>query len=204
MSEKVTVYVDPDDDPENPAQQDSNWRHYSFSSRHYNYKHPERLGLSLERDEDGLPVVEDEELKQKLGEGLAFFLSYYEHGACAWSLLDQGPKCQFDSTRIAGLLVWENDPEDLGAKTYEDRAKDAAGFLETYTKWCNGWVYGYRLEDPTGVLEESGCSGFYDLDEMFREIKRAVGDREVAFTGRAEDMVRYHWPPKGGDNDSTL
>mgnify|MGYP001604435674 FL=1 len=189
----VTVFIEPDDDPESPSEWDG-WKPYSFNSRHSNYKHPDQLDLGS-LGEDGKPIVRNPGLRRKLEVGLAFFLSYYEHGSCVWALLDQAPKCRWDGTRIAGLLVWDQKPKDMGAKTYEARAKDAAAFLDTYTKWCNGWVYGYRVEDPEEKID-AGCWGFYDLDQMFAEIKEAVGDREVVFAGQAGDMAQYHWPPK--------
>lgn len=191
---KVQVDIEPDEDAENPADE-GGWKPYSFSSRHRAYQHPTKLGLSTELGEDGLPVVEDDELKQKLEDGRAFLLSYFEHGSCQWSLLDQGPKCRFDSVRIGGLLVWEGDENDLG-KTRDERAKSAEAFLGVYTQWCNGQVYGYSITDPTEAIQEAGCWGFFDMDQMFREIKDIVGDREVSFGGRLGELAQYHWPPK--------
>lgn len=197
--EPITVTVEPDDSPENPSDWDG-WKPFSFSSQHLNHTDPEKLGLSLNQGPDGIPIIRNPGLRRKLDVGLAFWLSYYEHGSCVWALLDQAPKCRFDGTRIAGLLVWGQPPKDMGAKTYEARAKDAAAFLDTYTKWCNGWVYGYSIDDPEGKVD-GGCWGFYGLEEMFREIKELVGDREVVFKGQASDLAQYHWPPKEAANE---
>ncbi len=197
----ITVNIEPDDSPEDPSEW-AGWRMYSFSDRHGSYKDPEKLGLSLSQGPDGIPIIQNPGLRQKLDVGLAFWLSYYEHGSCVWALLDQAPKCRFDGTRIAGLLIWSQKPEDMGAKTYETRTKDAEGFLKTYTNYCNGEVYGYRVDDPEGKIEDAGCWGFYELDHMFREIKETTGNREVVFGGRASDLAQYYWPlrkPKTGE-----
>lgn len=194
----VTITIEPDEDAENPCDWDG-WKVFSFNSRHRrSYAHPEKLGLSTALDDHGLPKITNPGLRRKVEVGLAHFLSYYEHGACMWSLLGGGPQCRWDSTRIAGLLVWGQPPGNMGNKTREAREKDAAAFIETYTSWCNGSVYGYSINDPEGEIENEGCWGFYDMDGMFREIKDLVNDREVVFKGRAADLAEYHWPPKDG------
>lgn len=167
------------------------WKLYSFSRRHNSFRDPESFDLGELKD--GLPVVRNPGLRTKLRVGLAFWLSYYEHGNCVWGLLNQVPSCPWDTVPIAGLLVWESKPEDIGAKSYEDRAKDAADFLKTYTAWSNGECYGYTVEDGEG-----GCGGFYgpDLAYMFDAIREDVGDREVKFVGEAADLADYYWGGK--------
>jgi len=182
---KLIVNLWHDDMPEDPNEMDG-WSAYSFSRRHGNYKNPEDIS---DEDEDGNGVP-DAELQKKLDAGLAFFLDYYEHGQCSWSLAGEGPQCQFDTTRMAGLIVWEQDEGDIGATTVEDRRKDAKAFIERFTLWCNGEVYGYTVEAVTkchacGADEEGcvdfdlpSCGGFYsdDLDYMVETIKESIGD----------------------------
>ena len=116
----IEVFVEPDDHPENPADW-SGWQTYSFCKRHMSYKDPKSLGLG-ELGADGLPKILNPGLRRKLEVGLAFFLSYYEHGNCIWGLIDQVPYCRFDSIRIAGLIIWKDSPGELGARTYAERA----------------------------------------------------------------------------------
>ena len=59
----------------------SNWRVYSFSTRHSNFKHPDKLGLGP-LGEDGNPIINDIKLKRKFKYGTAYFLSYFEHSSC--------------------------------------------------------------------------------------------------------------------------
>jgi len=184
----VTVNILPDYDAESPCDGDG-WTAYSFSRKHGNFKHPDELGF-----DEGRPT---EELQTKLKAGLAFILDYFEHGNCVWSLGGTGPQCRWDSVSGAGLLIWEGDPDDMGAKTFEDREKDAKGFIERFTEWCNGSVFGYSIDDPDEKIDDS-CFGFYDsdLDYMFSEIREAVGERKVVFAGTCRDMADYHWKEK--------
>ena len=187
----VTVYLD-SDEPQDPRDDDGNWTPYSFSPKHVQFQHPYKLGLSLDRDNDGIPKVKNPGLRRKLEVGLAFFLSYYEHGNCRWSLLGGGPTCAFDSVRVAGLLVWEHGPGDMGAKTYEDREKDAERFLESWTDWCNGHSISYRIEDENGDIVDS-CGGYYasDSDYMSHEIVATIKRDGLTVLDIKGDMHMY-------------
>lgn len=190
MPKIITLYHD--EFAESPAEfGDGCWKLYSFSHKHRSFEHPDKFFP------DGKPTLA---LRNKLRVGLAFVLDYYEHGQCCWSLASNGPSCRWDTARNAGLLVWEHSPSVMGAKTREDRAKDAEGFLETYTAWCNGEVYGYSIEEvvtlPCGHIEmrdvtDGSCFGFYgnDLDYMKSEIIACLdGDTEILIKGDAQDL----------------
>ena len=180
----LRVRIAHDDSPVCPMEDwGRQWKLYSFGRRHVHYKDPEALGLG-DLNEAGLPKVRNPGLRSKLRAGLAFFLSYYEHGRSQWSLLDTGPQCRFDSVRLAGLLVWEHPPDDMGAKTREKRAANAKQFLDTYNAWANGDVYGYDIEDPEGIVSDS-CWGYFgnDTEYMLECIQQAAGGRPVFFTG---------------------
>lgn len=129
----LIVRLEYDHDAECPA----DWKLYSFGRRHTNFVSPEKLGLGLELEADGLPKVFDKKLRTKLKNGLAHWLSYYEHGSCWWGRKDgpvpAGVEFRWDGRRVAGLLVWEHAPRELGSKTYEGRCADADRFLATYT-----------------------------------------------------------------------
>jgi len=163
-----TVEIWHDQDAPNPMDNDGSWKLYSFSTRHVNFKHPDEFrGIGFTR---------------KLQVGTAFLLSYYEHGNCVWSLRNEGPQCQWDSVRTAGILVWEESPSNMGAKTLEERAKDARAFLKDYTAYCNGECYGYTITDEQGEIINS-CGGYFDLDWIKEEIALYTAGQETKQVG---------------------
>lgn len=156
----LRVRIEPDQDAENPTSWCQEWRIVSFNSRHCNFEHPDNY----------MPVSIG--LRRKLEVGTAFFLSYYEHGLCRWSLSGEGSTCPWDSVGTAGIMLYDN-PGNMGAKDYEGRAKDARGFLETYTPWCNGDVWGYIIEDADGETLDS-CWGYCGMDDATEQAKAAA------------------------------
>lgn len=194
------VRLEYDRDAENPANYDGQWTIYSFGRRHCNYKDPDDFFESRKVDGRWVHVPKSIGLRRKLETGTAFLLSYYEHGACQWSLAGTGPQCQWDSVSFAGLLVWEHPVKDMGAKTYAEREKDAEQFLETYTNWCNGYVYGYIIEEevtlPCGHTETKdvdSCWGFFEPKHMAEEVRVNVEPgEEVKFIGEAAWLADYN------------
>jgi hypothetical protein len=193
---KLIVKIWHEDMAEDPCDMDG-WKVHSFGRRHYNHKEPDEVGFELNDDGDLVPGAE---LRAKLEAGFAFFLSYYEHGGCLWSLqneLPPGANCPWDSVRTAGLLVWEWDEADLSYPGLRDgevflkRRGDARRFIERYTYWCNGEVYGYTIDavrpcPSCGKDEEAedhdldliSCGGFYpnDLEWMVESMQNSIGD----------------------------
>jgi hypothetical protein len=206
-AKRLTVYIEHDSDCRAPDRDcDGQWKLYSFSSRHDHYGDPEKLGLTGEWGADDGPEFTDDEtgreLKRKLDVGLAFYLSYYEHGNCLWEITHEPRRkkgVEFDRVSLAGLLVWEHEDSDMGPTEKDAREKDAKGFLETFTAWCNGETYEYHAEDETGEeLEDVKCSGFYgsELDYMFSRIREELDkDAEVTFAGDHADLAEYHDKP---------
>jgi hypothetical protein len=188
-----TLKLEYDSDLSKPDEDyDGQWTLYSFSPRHTSFKHPNEFF-----NEKG-PISPG--LRQKLKSGLAWVLSYFEHGDSMWMLADgphpAGVEFQWDGTRFAGLLVWEHKASDMGAKTVEDRKKDAQSFLEIYNDWANGHGYYFAIEDENGKDVES-CGGFYDsnVKDMFKEyIRPAFKDKQVyvRVEGDAADLVHTH------------
>jgi len=172
------IRIEYDDDPPCPMDDDGQWTLHSFCSKHKHYKDPDTL-LRDPSGGEGLPLA----LRNKLKAGTAFFLSYFEHGLCKWGLagsMDNTPDFRWDGTSMAGLLVWEHPTSDMGAKTYADRQKDAAGFLREYTAWCNGEVYGYVIEDEDGDTLDScfGHVGSDGLEDQIAELFEQWGQLE--------------------------
>ena len=192
---KYKVEINTDTDPECPADFDSAWRLYSFCSRHYNFKHPDELRVEVSRNQVGR--VKDRKLRDKLANGLAHWLGYFEHGASCWFRTEAPPlgvEFQWDGVRYAGLLVWEHPAKDLGAKTYEDRAKDADVFLRNYTDWANGDGLYYSIEDEFGETVDS-CGGFFgsDYEYVLDRIAETVKGHEFTVSSEFihdDDAVR--------------
>jgi hypothetical protein len=91
----------------------------------------------------------------------------------------------------------------MGARTYEDRQKDAEGFLEVFNAWVNGEGYWYELERVTEceccgheVLEElDSCSGFIGSDHLFdhlRDVMGAYSGEDYEFAGECGWLEAYH------------
>ena len=207
---KLTIKIWHDDCPDDPSAEDG-WTLYSFSRRHGNYRDPESF-------------QDDMEFRAKLSNGLAFPLSYYEHGQCLWALVTElpvGTNCPWDSVGHAGFIVWEQDEENIGAKTVDDRKADARSMVDRFTQWSNGEVYGYTVEaakvcecckqdveltEEEADMDLPSCSGYYpgDIEGMVIDIKDRIGndwaDYEVSFVEQhpygVADEVEKLWNKK--------
>jgi len=158
------------------------WKPVSFSCRHSNFEHPDIYRLDR-RENIGL--------RRKLQVGLAFWLSYYEHSLCRWSLRGEGPQCPWDSVHLAGILIWTGKPSGIGARTYADRTNDARNFLEQYTDWCNGSCYWFSLDGADGKLLDC-CGGFIGTDQLAEAINEALEEGDsVRIEGEAADLAKY-------------
>lgn len=201
---KLIVKFWHDDMAESPNDYDG-WKAYSFSTRHSNHADPDDVGF--EYDDDKECLIPGKDLQAKLDSGLAFLLSYFEHGQCQWSLAGEGPQCRWDSVTFAGILVWEEEESALGPKTKKDREKDARAFISNYTAWCNGYVYGFTIDvvrpcgscgkdeevdDSEHDIDATSCGGFTidscddeAMGYMLELVKENIGsdwaDYEVAF-----------------------
>ena len=189
-----------DEGIDDPSTFDGAWTLYSFNRHHRSYANPEQFFPN------GHPTLA---LRNRLRVGLAFTLAYTEHGSCRWLRAERyGGRDQWDTRRLAGVLVWEHPPGDMGARTFEDRRRDADQFLETYTSWCNGEGYcfdGYDLD--TG--EEASLCGFYgnDLEPMWDAMRDFMGDDPDYVIGGDADFLedafkrylqRHPFPPRHG------
>lgn len=186
LEEKLIVKLMYDQDAMSPSDGDQTWDVFSFNSRHVNYKKMEEL-MGVGSSDDAR-----KEFNRKRRKGLAFVLSCYEHGGVAWSMHGEGTRCDFDTTDVAGVMIFNGTDDDM-PKGRKRREKDARAFLRTYTAWVNGECYGFAVEEPDGEDVES-CWGFIgpDLQYMFDEIAEVVGGRPVEWRGEAKDLAMYH------------
>lgn len=166
MGRNLTLQIDTDLDVEMPDSGYDGWKLVSFA----NYEDPDKYVKAFDRRTREITPA-NIGLARKLRVNLAFFLSYYEHGLGAWSLIGEGIQDQWDTAYLAGLLIWSGKPGDIGAKTVEDRAADARDFLGSYNAWANGETYLFRLSDENGGEIES-IGGFIG-DEALSE---AIGE----------------------------
>jgi hypothetical protein len=172
------------------------WKLVSFGRKHVNYEDPDKYVKAFDsRTKEVTPASIG--LKKKLHFGLAFFLSYYEHGQGAWSLIGEGTQDQWDTAYLAGLLIWTGKSGDIGAKTLEGRAEDARDFLEHYNAWANGETYWFKLTGVDGEEIESfgGLIGAEALSEVVGEELRA-GDN-VLVVGDGAWLHDYLELPEG-------
>lgn len=171
----LTLTVEHDPDTPNPVdhdEYDQAWTFVSFSRRDSAYKDP--CQYIQGRNQYGEVIPANIGIQRKLQVGTAFLLSNYSHGLTNWYLKGEDPmKCRWDSTDVAGILLWEHDPKLL-PKTYEEREKFARAIVEEYTKWANGETYWYCLDREDEQIES--CGGFIGYEELNREIQSLLKD----------------------------
>lgn len=183
MSRRLYLRIMFDPDTDSPCEYDG-FKLYSFNRRHASFCDPEKLPLS--------PLA----LRNKLRAGTAFWLDYYEHGLCCWSLAGDGPQDQWDTARRAGLLIWEEPAKHLGSEhTYEGRRKQAESFLETYTDWCNGNTFWYQLEDELEAHVDS-CGGFIGDEHLIDGLNEVLEPDDVVCIRESRDLDTSYIAPK--------
>jgi hypothetical protein len=166
---------------ESPTSEDG-YTVYSFNRRHRSFKSPDEVGLGP-RDAEGNATVEDEELKAKFEAGLAYILSYEEHGLCQWSI-EEGVS-DWDSTAVAGVMVLDPDyVEHLGVAERRARAELLA---EEYTAWCNGEVYEVKFL-VNGKEDEDEGGTFYGVEGVKRWLDQVCERRHI------DPKPRIVWP----------
>jgi hypothetical protein len=185
----LIVTIDVSCSPESPCDNDG-WKLYSFArSKFITDVNPDEYVEDYNR-QTGEVTPANPELAEKLEKGLAFWLSYHEHGLCQWFLKGSGgPRCQWDTTSLAGILVWEYKEDDIGGKTYADREKDADAFMENYTEWANGHVHDWSVREPGEEENIESGHEWAGTDGMLAEIKKLVGDRPVIARGELAWML---------------
>jgi hypothetical protein len=190
MARQLTVEIFHDPDVESPCNEDGAWKLYSFSPRHLSYRHPDNFFP------DGKP---SSELQDKLKQGAAWILSYFEHGQCQWMLSDEprdmlAGDWHWDGVDKAGVLVWEHPLDELGPRTKQARRADAAEFVEIYTSWCNGETYGYTITDSDG--REVGEGDFLIGDDHLLASIRVdlnEGDKVVEVRDKVAGLTVEHF-----------
>lgn len=198
MTIKYRIVIEHDSDADDPSTScDGTWKIYTFLDRHHNYKDPDHFFV------DGKPKVG---LRNKLRVGLAFLLDYSEHGLCRWDIAGEGMQDQWDTSRYAGIAIWEDSPDDMGAKTLKDRAQDLRNELETYTDWCNGQCYWFSIEEvaiceccsqqiPKKAKDLESCGGLIGTDALLdclqEQLPEDATKENTEFKGGCADALSY-------------
>lgn len=133
---------------------------HSFNRRHKNFLHPDDVS---------------DELNEKIQNGRAFYVSYYEHGNCLWfranSNVPAGVEFQWDGRKIAGIVEYVDE--------YEVENMDEAidSFLKVYTDWANGNCYYCSITDDNGEFIDS-CGGFIGSEHLADYLADIIGDKD--------------------------
>lgn len=182
----LTITINHEDDCPSPEEGDCNWKMISFINRHASHQDAEQY------------IKPNIGLRRKLEVGLAFYLDYHEHGNCVWCVSGHHHRDQWDSSPGAGIMIFQGKPGDMGAKTLEDRRKDADAFCEMYTDWCNGNCNWYRIEDQMTCEEVEQGNSFIGTDDMCEEIAHCLqpGDK-IMFDGDGDWLKDYIDLPEG-------
>lgn len=206
---QIRVRLEHDQDTPSPMDDDCQWRLVSFSRRNGNGNPDDYLTVKRDEDTRQITVEPNDELKEKFEAGLGYLLDYFEHGPGTgrWSTHGTGPQCRWDNAQYAGVLLWEHPEDHIGGKTYDERLKDAQGFLESYNDWCNGNCYYYSIEKinycgSCGQEHDSedidSCGGFIGSDHFAEEVSARLQDAledypdaEITFRGDAEYIGDY-------------
>ena len=172
MSRQLVVSIESDSTVNFDDLHDEGWNLISFSKRD-----GEPIDKYVKSYCNGEVIPANIGLRRKLKVGLAHWLSCYQHSNVVWSLKGEGPQCQWDTAQLAGVLIWDNKPGDIGARTFELRKDDARGFLKYYNDFINGNVYWFNIEDLNSGESESigGFVGEDAVNECLKDFLK-VGD----------------------------
>ena len=158
---------------------DLGWKLRSFNTRHRNFVHPDDIGLNY-----NTLYVSDSDLREKFDKGLAFFVSYYEHGNCLWFLANSdtpaGVEFKWDGRKIAGYIEFIDDENYVP----DDIKESAESFLKMYTDYCNGNTYAYAIYDGDEVVD--CCGGFIGEEHLISYLAEMIGDRDFEVIGEYE------------------
>ena len=184
----LIVTIDTSHSPESPCEFDG-WKLHSFARNKFvtDCDPEEYVGGYTA----GVVTPANKTLAKKLAAGLAFWLSYFEHGDGQWSLKGEGMQCRWDTASLAGILVWEWKAKDLGPKTPAERREDARKFLDRYSQWANGYVYDWEVREPgqEEPVDDGAGSDWIGTDYMIAAIRAAVGNRSVIARGDLSWML---------------
>ena len=159
---KYRIDIIPDDDAEDPRNWDNLGTMICFHSRY-------RLG---DKHNFGDPEEAREFLKNKKTRHIVLPLYLYDHSGITMNTT--GFSCPWDSGQVGFIFISkEKVRKEYGVKRISPKLhKRITEYLinevETYDKYLNGEIYGFKVIDEYDNVIES-CWGFYDEDECLEE-----------------------------------
>lgn len=109
-----------------------------------------------------------------------FDLQKYEHSGVAYSISKGYPfNDRWDAGQVGYILIKRS-----AFRGEKRRQEVAESWCKAITTWCNGWYYGFVVEDSDGEHIDS-CWGFDDFEYCKKE---ATGIAEHENEKRADDM----------------
>lgn len=190
--------IEPDVDTENPLTScDGMWNVYTWRHKGNSIITDTSIEQFFPRSETGAytPTLA---LRNKLRAGTAFLIDYYSY-LPRYTVADDGS----DPHAADGIIVWKSPVADMGAKSRDERKKDAAICLHEYSEWAGGNCFWYSLEDAdTGDLLDS-CGGLIGTEWAAEAVSfygnlAERGPIRVKIVGTAADiaeMYREKFPP---------
>ncbi|MGB4205934.1 MAG: hypothetical protein WBJ84_10000 [Bacteroidales bacterium] len=140
-----------------------------------------RYYLGEHRHKDVGEITDVVEEAEKRGD-MVLWLHAYIHGCVVLSLRPfygrvPGYHAEFDSGCCGVCIVRKSKAlREFGRKRWTKKIREkvykiAEAEVETFTKWLNGEVYGFRIDDGDG----DSCWGFYSIDEALAEARSCIG-----------------------------
>ncbi len=167
MAEYV-LEIDHDNDAECPNEW-GGWKLTSFLLRKHRDSQPrEQYLYEYVEHEDG---TESEQLRadlqEKLKNGLAYLLDYYDHSNSCFLFHGQSTPDHWDTSSLAGVLEWQDEQSQPAP---ENRLASATGYLETYNQWASGEVYDFTLSRRYTDDPVASCCGFYNAEDLLNHL----------------------------------
>jgi hypothetical protein len=143
----MTAYklvIEADSRPDKPGD-DSDWHYVTFNHDSTDYE-PAGDHIGSVNPTTGEVHYATAEIAAHIVAGTAFLVSQYGR---IWYLKGSRsvPDGRWDETTFDGVLYYHGDASDIGGN-YEDREASARSFMQEYTDWAEGNVYGFALYRP--------------------------------------------------------
>jgi hypothetical protein len=166
--EKPCLTIEYDTDAENPREWDNLGYFFTKEQNHISpyTKEPSLYSIMLKTENEAEDTANHMALIKKEAKKQGYKIKYimpvykYEHSNVVYRL---GTANGFDYSNCGFYIVLSNS--ETKAMTKKQIESNIIGELETYTKWCNGEVYVYTLNDENGDYLDS-CGGIYDIEDI--------------------------------------
>lgn len=206
LKEEITLYWTVDEYPESPREWSNLGTFITFDSSYYspdkhNFNEPADFISSILGEETTERIYDkynntndflDDVIPKMDKKGFIVFpVSAYEHGMIRYYL---GADSGWD-TRTDGFIFVEKEKaykefntKRITKKVLDNIERIFEGELENYTRYANGEVYGFVIEDLKGDHLDS-CYGIYDDCYDFEGVFEMISHYQ--YLGKKEDWQEY-------------